>query len=503
MKYLQNNTRNKLFWFFTLFCVLMSSCTLATWQDGTPQARRAAASQTSPAQPLPTWTVGTGKPAPVQVQTPTTTPTPKPTAPPDALKGTEIKFWHPWIDENARVIEALVSEFNRTNEWGILVKVEKLGGTADLNDKIRANLVAGDLPALTIASREQLLSWKAHSGRLVDFSPMIKSARYGDPSLVGEVAPVFWEQGKLKDGTQAVPLLYDMTLMFYNQGWAKELGYDQAPQTLAEFEDQACAAARLKNQSRDKVDFGTGGWLTNSRAETTMSWLLAFNARDYYSSDKGQYYFENEAVTDVFKYLRKLSDKGCAWTGRNPLPYDYFAARQALYYTGQLADIFVQDHVQRRDKKADSWTVIPFPPVKDKAAVYVNGLYLTGFSGDAAQETAAWLFSRWLLEPHNQAQLVESSKLLPVRKSAEGQLTKLYNLYPQFAKAAAWGELYDTGPMSMSWYAARPVLDDASWQLYQAGITLDQIPELLTQLDQTIADLLGGQSGKEGPGYNQ
>ncbi len=48
-------------------------------------------------------------------------------------------------------------------------------------------------------------------------------------------------------------------VMFYNNTWASELGFDAAPQTADEFKEQACAAAAANDADDTPDNDGTGG----------------------------------------------------------------------------------------------------------------------------------------------------------------------------------------------------------------------------------------------------
>src|SRR6185436_7519594 len=42
----------------------------------------------------------------------------------EALRGVQVKVWHPWFGAEASLFESQVSQFNQQNEWGILVSTE-------------------------------------------------------------------------------------------------------------------------------------------------------------------------------------------------------------------------------------------------------------------------------------------------------------------------------------------------------------------------------------------
>ena len=63
----------------------------------------------------------------------------------------------------------------------------------------------------------------------------------------------------------------------------------------------------------------------------------------------------------AFTALLKLENDTCAWVSRLPEPYDYFTNRQALFYSGSMEDLRVQEKNNTRLESKDEWTVIPYP----------------------------------------------------------------------------------------------------------------------------------------------
>ncbi len=80
-------------------------------------------------------------------------------------------------------------------------------------------------------------------------------------------------------------------MLFYNQTWAKELGFLAYPKTPAEFREQACAAAVSNNTGRILERYGTGGWLIDTDPLTTLSWLDAFGAQALPAEEGQEYTF--------------------------------------------------------------------------------------------------------------------------------------------------------------------------------------------------------------------
>ncbi len=72
-------------------------------------------------------------------------------------------------------------------------------------------------------------------------------------------------------------------------------------------------------------------------------------------------------------YLYDLFLENCAWIGRQQHPYQYFANRQALTYSGKMEDILIQERVNELNNSNDQWTVLPYPSKIDKPVLLIDG----------------------------------------------------------------------------------------------------------------------------------
>ena len=95
--------------------------------------------------------------APVETAAPTEAPTPEPTVNP--LAGVVIQFWHVYSDAPGEGLQALVDEFNATNEYGITVEALNQGNYGDVEDKMNAGIQSGDLPDVVMAYTNSLADW--------------------------------------------------------------------------------------------------------------------------------------------------------------------------------------------------------------------------------------------------------------------------------------------------------------------------------------------------------
>ena len=69
----------------------------------------------------------------------------------DALRGVQIRAWHPWFGAEASLFESQVAQFNTENEWGILVSAQSKGNYSELFSQTDAALKDSINPQIVIA----------------------------------------------------------------------------------------------------------------------------------------------------------------------------------------------------------------------------------------------------------------------------------------------------------------------------------------------------------------
>lgn len=444
-------------------------------------------------------------PAPTGTPAPTRTPAPKPTATPtlppylrvdpSGLRGVQIRFLHPWAGETAETIQSLAEAFNRSNEWGFRVQVDSAGGTGMLFQEVN-EMEAGDWPNLIAAPGEYLFTWnRADANAFVNLDEYIFHSRWGlADEQIDDFLPAFWQQDVTGEVRLGVPLLRNPALLLYNLSWAQELGFYRAPATPEEFREQACAAALANRSDRTIGNDGTGGWIVETGSVTMWSWLRGFGA-DPSPAGSGEYHFASPESEQAFAFLRALVDENCAWKSRLAEPYDYFANRQALFYSGDLEDTLAQARAMDRLERDDQWTAIPYPSLDGDPVVVAGGPSLAITSASPEEQLAAWLFARWLLAPERLAEITAAAGGLPVTKSARAEMQVFGGQHPQWRAALTYWEQIQTPPANAGWRVVRPLLEDAGYQALLPSVEPGQIPEVLTLLDEMILELAGAADG--------
>lgn len=463
-----------------------------------------AACQADPILPTATAeiTPGVDTPEPEVILLPSATPTaaPTPTLPDhltltaSELQGQKVQVWYPFQGEVADRFGEAVREFNRSNEWGIRVEVQGLFTAGALFDAVRTGFESPEdgLPDMVVAMSDQLVLWSIENNALVDLNEYIQHDRFGlSDAEQKSLNPTYLKQdqfGNVNPVQLGLPALRTAHVLYYNLSWAKELGFDRPPQTPDEFKAQACAAAVENNTSRVLEKFGTGGWIIDTDAGTTMSWLTAFGASPIPTEEGRPYRFSSEEAQAAFDYLRDLQNDGCAWLSRTSPPYENFARRKALFYSAGLTDIDLQIGWHELLNSQDEWTILAYPGQDGEPILYTSGYSYALFKQqDAQAQTAAWLFARWMSQPDRAIKLAEALPSLPVSSSDADRLRSRRTELP-WKLILPLSDITRAMPSLSSWRDVHRLVEDAAWQVYH--LPVESLPLILPQLDEAVEELV-------------
>jgi ABC-type glycerol-3-phosphate transport system substrate-binding protein len=406
----------------------------------------------------------------------------------EALRGVQVKLWHPWFGAEASLIESQVAKFNTENEWGIVVSAESKGNYSELFTQTEAALQDSTYPQIVIGFPEHALEWQDH---VVDLTPYVSDPLYGfNPSEISDFPTVVWDQDEVDGKRFGMPAQRTARFILYNQSWARELGFDSPPTTSSEFEEQACAAHRALGSDDDPNNDALGGWLIDTNAMTPLSWMLAFGGG---IQEEKNYRFLTPGNIATFRYLKVLQQKNCAWVASPDLTaFDRFALRQALFATASLEDFPDQVRAFTAANSRDQWTVLKFPGDEHDALVVYGSSFIV-FQSNGVTQLASWLFIRWILSAENQARWVQSTGLFPLRDSTMNLLADYSASHPQWAEAVQLLPQGQNTPQLASWRLVKIMLEDGFSDMFDTirhpDLTDGQVPLILKQMDNTAEDL--------------
>jgi multiple sugar transport system substrate-binding protein len=430
--------------------------------------------------------------------TPRPFPTPTPTllppsslisVDPSSLNGQTISFWHPWSEETGKTVEALIAEFNNSNEWGITVTPAYQGSYDELSENVSAAIKAGKPPDVAVGYNYQALNWDSSTGILVDLSDYVVDPTWGfTPQEQKDFYPIFWDHDVADGKRTGIPAQRSAQLIYYNLTWAQELGFTSPPTTPEQFKSQACAAAKANKTDADPQNDGTGGWIISTDYASTLGWIEAFGGEVIRPDGKG-YQFNTPEANKAFTFLRDLLDNGCAWIPTSQFTEEELASRRGLFATGTVPGIPIQENAFAKIDSKDEWTVLPFPSPAGDPVIEVYGPSFRLLKSTPEKQLAGWLLVKWLTSPENQARLAQADQFYPVRASSLEELKTLQGKYPQWEKAVEFLDSARSEPPFQSWLDVRWAVSDAATQLFRSYFSIDLVPTLVKLLDQTARDL--------------
>ncbi len=431
--------------------------------------------------------------APAETEAPFLTPTPAATLPlqsslgveEEALRGMQVSVWHGWFGAEATLFQSQVAQFNTDNPWGIVVLVQPQGNYTELFNAVSAALAGSQRPDLAIALPEQALAWD-QGGAVADLELYVRDPVFGlSPAELADFPSPFLEGDMLEGRRLGLPAERTARLLLYNQTWARELGFNTAPLTPAEFEEQTCAANRFMRSDAPPDNDGQGGWLVDANPMTALTWMQAFDggflARDGFR-------FLTHPNLDALTFVKELYDRGCAWMSIEGSDQEHFASRRALFATASLEEFFGQSQAFLQAGNRDEWTVLPFPGSTGRGFMIYGSSYVLLKSEDTRQ-LAAWLFMRWMLASQNQVRWVQGTGLYPLRASMLPDLAEYHQGHPQWAAAVELIPQGQTPPKVAYWRKIRPVVGDAFLSMFRLNIATGQLSALLARMDAAVADL--------------
>ena len=402
----------------------------------------------------------------------------------ESLRGIVIMAWHPWFGVEASLFETQVADFNATNEWGIQVLTVGQSNYAELFNNVTASLAAPDKPDLVIGLPEHALFWDERTG-VVNLAPYVSDSVWGlRADEIADFPSVFWEQDAMGDKRLGMPAQRTTRLIFYNQSWARQLGFSTPPATPEEFREQACKANESFRLNEDPQDDAFGGWLVDTDPMTAMSWMLAFGGGPL--EGEGYRFLRPENI-DAFRFAKMLAEDGCAFSLTETSALDAFADRRALFVTGGLEDIAAQSRAFLTLSSSDEWTLIPFPGKTETMAVYGSSFIV--MPSDDASQLATWLFVRWILSTENQARWVSTTGMFPLRTSTLNLVADYAAAHPQWVEAVKLLPHGQGTPRFSSWRLIRLVMGDGFDFMFRVDMPVGQVAAILADMDKAVQDL--------------
>ncbi len=404
----------------------------------------------------------------------------------ESLRGNTLLLWHAQQSVVNDLLETLATDFNQENEFGIQVKLVQFGSDALLVHNLLVKKV--DTPAPQIVLLES--SQNHQLGQNIRMTPL--KGYYEHPlwGLEAQQIPAInpiW----LKSLDRSLPLWELPALLFYNDTYGRQLGFDSPPQTQEELEKQMCAAAVAINNDDNPDNNGTGGWIISGSADAFLSWMASRADLEPAVADASLKQF-GEQFTETLTWLQGLKDQGCIWPSRLPEPYDYFASHQALVYSGTLADIKNQARAFSHNQvnSTDDWSLIPYPAKSGSTQVLTDEVEISILMGTAEEQFASWLFLSWLLKGDNALRLAVAADGWPVQSDIALDKTYREMTMTQNYAALQYREIALPAPYPENWQVVKEVMSDGVNYFFSAYSKVTDSSLIWEQIQETVNEII-------------
>lgn len=398
------------------------------------------------------------------------------------LEGVTVQYWHVYGEgKPMEGMVALVDEFNKTNEYGITVEALDQGRHSDLEEKMNAAILSGDLPDVLMAYTNAFADWYAVDV-IADMSSYIDDPDYGlSADEKDALYASAFDAGLMPDGARvAYPLTQSANVLVYNNTWAEEMGFVAPPATAAELKEQLCAGTAF-NTDRGGDFAGTGGLVYYPSSTNYLTFLYAFGGNELNEAGDAYEFNSPEGVAAAM-YLNDLRDSGCTFVV-DGYPNPEQGQRKALVTSSSTAGMPYYAAAFEDANNEDVWSFIGAPGPDGTLAVDAFQQMIGVVNSTPEKTLASWVFIKWLTNAENQATWISDySGYLPT------QATSAALLESYAAENAVWAtgaELAAMGPAEPqtfpAWSSVRRAIGDAAAQLFQAT-TEEEVIAILTQL---------------------
>jgi multiple sugar transport system substrate-binding protein len=394
--------------------------------------------------------------------------------------GQTVVWWHNHSGSREEGLKALIAEWSGNNPCGIVVDAQNQGNYNAIRDKVNASIAAGESPAALIVGYQNDQAFYQLNQGLVDLNIYLNDPTWGlSEAEQADFYASFFNQSvhpAFDNQRLGFPPNRSMEVLYYNQTWLEELGYDGPPATPEKFKEIACASA---------AD-GSKGYLLRDDASALASWTYAFGG-DVLTEDGKGYVYNSQATIDAMTLLKSMYDEGCAGFLDDPQGFanTEFAHRRAIFAQGSSSGIpfyaaDMKTAAEEAGREPDVWGVAAIPHTTPDPVQNIYGGDVMIPVTTPEQQLAAWIFVKWFTSPEIMARWDEISGYFPTRASAVDYLGDYLAANPVWAQAVEMLPYSYYEPQLISYTGVRDAAQQAYNQIIQGAdiqATLDALTE--------------------------
>lgn len=321
----------------------------------------------------------------------------------------EISFWHTYTDADAKPINTLVDNFNKSQDQ-ISVKIL---GNQDATKQLTA-ISGGAAPDVVLTYWNNIGPW-ADAGAVLDLTDNIAKDNFDMNSLI----PASLERMKVNDKYYAMPFTMSMaSSLMYNKAAFKEAGLTTPPETLEQLFDYA----KQLTKENDSGDISRLGFIPDYPWIDNVFWPVVFGG-SWYDAGTGKVTPNAEANVKAIAYQRSFYeqfgqskiDKFKSGMGKRGTPQDPLLTGQLAMYVGWEYNFMPERTEEGPIGVAD------FPYPKDQPELKGAGMVSprAAFIPLKAKHSAeAWEFMKYMMTTDAQVQFSLDAHVIPTITSA-------------------------------------------------------------------------------------
>ncbi|MCB9452815.1 MAG: ABC transporter substrate-binding protein [Anaerolineaceae bacterium] len=310
-----------------------------------------------------------------------------------------ISFWYAISGTQGEMLQALIDEFNATNEYGITVEGTFSGDYGETATKLIAGIESGELPDGGLVAAAPL--WTCREGNY-----LIEDYMNGDEGInMEDYWQVLWDYNAYEGHICSLPFNNSTMVMYYNQDLMTQAGLDPAtpPQTWDE----------LVAQAQTVVDAVPGTIGIEVRDEAWwLKGLILQNGGQIMNEDSSAPLFNSEAGYGAMEFWKSLIDAGLMPPAQHGDSRDLFIAGRVAFWMSSTGNI------GRVAAGAQFAFGTDFLPGNVSRGATVGGAALAMFPSDEAHELATWRFLKWLIAPENSIAWTLATGYVPIQTAA-------------------------------------------------------------------------------------
>lgn len=339
-----------------------------------------------------------------------------------------ITIWHNrGAGANVEALRRSIEAFNATNEYGIIVEEEYIGGYATVLSKTATAVAAGNNPTMVLLHAAGISSL-ASKGAFADMKPYVERDQFDVSNFIDSLMAYSYYEGELI----SFPYAASTCMLAYNKDLLKKAGYEEPPQTI----DELVECGQKIRQVTGKYGFG----MYISADYIVDSLVYDLGGVGIMSNDNTTECLDNGTLKKVMDDWRSWIDAGwCAepnvTSGQTLMIQDFQngAVAMTAYSSGGMFDLMTYA------KEAGQNIDFGYLPGYNGPATNIGGGNLAILSANQSQQqiAAAWEFMKFIYQDEWVVDNSISTGYLPVTYSSaeNADLQVFWEENPWFKRA--------------------------------------------------------------------